>query len=161
MRSALAKALERAEQPAQKERVMESQKYFERQWGGIEAWKRYEGIWPGCSAEGDISHIYAERMSGRPMAWGRKGVDQMSRLRVMRCNGESVKQVYLKQHGQRLTPIRVARAFLRDMRQQIQCHRDLPSVLQGHMPVMNSSHRALRRLLRSVLNNNNRLVSTW
>lgn len=114
MRSVVAEALARAATPAQKERVKESLRYFESRWDGVKAWERYEGIWPGCSAEGDVSHVYAARMSSRPMAWGREGVDQMSRMRVMRCNGGSIKQAYLEQHRKTLTPLRVADRFIRE-----------------------------------------------
>lgn len=154
MRSVMAKAKERAETAAQKERVMESLRYFESRWDGVTAWKRYEGIWPGCSAEGDVSHVYAARMSSRPMAWGREGVDQMSRLRVMCCNGGSVKEAYLKQHSQTMTPVRVARTYISEARRQIQSHRNIATMLRGNMPVMNSSHRALRRMLRRVIDKN-------
>lgn len=159
MRRVMTQAMERAQTSAEKERVMESLRYLDRQWDGVKAWKRYEGIWPGCSAEGDVSHVYATRMSSRPMAWGRVGVDQMSRLRVMRCNGGSVKQAYLNQHSHTLTPIRVARTFIGEARSRIKQNRDLSTVLQGSMPAMNSSHRALRRMLRSMIDKN-RLVPT-
>lgn len=158
MRSVMAEALARAATPAQNERVKESLRYFESRWDGVKAWKRYEGIWPGCSAEGDVSHVYAARMSSRPMAWGREGVDQMSRMRVMRRNGGSIKQAYLEQHRKTLTPLRVADRFIRETRSRIKGHRELSTMLPGNMPVMNSSHRALRRMLRSVINQN-RLVT--
>ena len=40
-----------------------------------------------CSAEGHISHIFADRMSSRPLGWSRKGADKMSRLRIYEKNG--------------------------------------------------------------------------
>lgn len=40
-----------------------------------------------CSAEGHISHIYADRLSSRPLGWSRTGADKMSRLRVYKMNG--------------------------------------------------------------------------
>ena len=40
-----------------------------------------------CSAEGHISHIYADRLSSRPLGWSRTGADKMSRLRVYQMNG--------------------------------------------------------------------------
>lgn len=40
-----------------------------------------------CSAEGHISHLYAARMSSRPLGWSRTGADQMARLRVYYFNG--------------------------------------------------------------------------
>lgn len=158
MRRVMGQALERAETVAQRERVHESRRYFERNWDGVRAWKRYEGVWPGCSAEGDVSHVYAARMSSRPMAWGREGVDRMSRLRVMRANGESVKETYLSANGEALTPIRVAQKYIHRIRGQLTQNRDLPAVLRGGLPAMASSNRALRRLLKSVLDQN-RLVT--
>ena len=43
-----------------------------------------------CSAEGHVSHIYADRMSSRPLGWSKKGVDKMSRLRIYRENKGSM-----------------------------------------------------------------------
>jgi len=40
----------------------------------------------GCSAEGHVSHIYADRMSSRPLGWSKKGVHQMSKLRIYKAN---------------------------------------------------------------------------
>lgn len=40
-----------------------------------------------CSAEGHISHIYADRMSSRPLGWSKEGADKMARLRVYKKNG--------------------------------------------------------------------------
>lgn len=40
-----------------------------------------------CSAEGHIRHIYADRMSSRPLGWSKTGADKMARLRVYKKNG--------------------------------------------------------------------------
>lgn len=67
----------------------------------VEASKNYIlGHWPAimngvrnrkddihCSAEGHISHIYADRMSSRPLGWSKTGADKMARLRVYKKNG--------------------------------------------------------------------------
>ena len=52
-----------------------------------------------CSAEGHVSHIYADRMSSRPLGWSKKGVDKMSRLRIYRENKGSMLELvrYQKQ----------------------------------------------------------------
>ena len=42
----------------------------------------------GCSAEGHVSNVYAERMSSRPMGWSEDGCDSMCRLRC-----------YVRNHG--------------------------------------------------------------
>ena len=46
---------------------------------------REDGI--HCSAEGHVSHVYADRMSSRPMGWSKNGADQMARLRIYYFNG--------------------------------------------------------------------------
>jgi len=43
-----------------------------------------------CSAEGHVSHIYADRMSSRPLGWSKTGADKMARLRVYKKNGGDV-----------------------------------------------------------------------
>lgn len=40
-----------------------------------------------CSAEGHISHIYADRMSSRPLGWSKTGADKMAQLRIYKKNG--------------------------------------------------------------------------
>ena len=42
----------------------------------------------GCSAEGHVSNVYADRMSSRPMGWSEDGCDAMCHLRCyVRNNG--------------------------------------------------------------------------
>lgn len=43
-----------------------------------------------CSAEGHVSHVFADRMSSRPLGWSRTGADKMSRLRIYEKNGGSM-----------------------------------------------------------------------
>jgi len=56
----------------------------------------YADDYGGCSAEGHVSHIYADRMSSRPLGWSKKGVDQMSRLRVFKKNGGDIYAMMLR-----------------------------------------------------------------
>ena len=44
----------------------------------------------GCRAEGHISHIYADRMSSRPLGWCKTGADKMAKLRIYKWNRESM-----------------------------------------------------------------------
>ncbi len=44
----------------------------------------YEGM--DSDEEGHVSHVYAGRMSSRPLGWCRTGADKMSRLRIYRQN---------------------------------------------------------------------------
>ena len=47
----------------------------------------------GCSAEGHISHIYSARLSSRPMGWKTENVDKMSKLRLLKEDKVSVKDI--------------------------------------------------------------------
>ena len=51
----------------------------------------------GCSAEGHISHILSARMSSRPMGWKIRNVNNMSKLRLLREDNISVKEILDKQ----------------------------------------------------------------
>ena len=70
--------------------VEAAEEYILSNWQGIMQWVRDKNKEVECSAEGHVSHIYAERMSSRPLGWSRKGADQMSRLRIYERNGGSM-----------------------------------------------------------------------
>lgn len=42
-----------------------------------------EEEWELCSAEGHVSHIFADRMSSRPLGRSKTGADKMSRLQIL------------------------------------------------------------------------------
>lgn len=66
---------------------MESAKnYIVGNWTGIMESLKAKDKSLQCSAEGHVSHIYADRMSSRPLGWSRTGADKMSRLRIYRQN---------------------------------------------------------------------------
>ena len=73
----------------------------------------------GCSAEGHVSSVYAERMSSRPMGWSEDGCDAMCRLRcyvrnhgrekiidLVRRRRELAMQAYLATGTEDIIPIR-------------------------------------------------------
>ncbi len=70
--------------------VEESKKYILGQWPGIMQGIRNRKDKIHCSAEGHISHIYADRMSSRPLGWSTTGADKMARLRIYKKNGGSM-----------------------------------------------------------------------
>ncbi|MCR4426403.1 MAG: UPF0236 family protein [Firmicutes bacterium] len=70
----------------------------------------------GCSAEGHVSHVYAERMSSRPASWSETGADIMARLRVMMANGESVSGYVLTQLARSLPAVRLDRKRAQELR---------------------------------------------
>lgn len=55
-------------------------------WAGIMESLKEKENYHGCSAEGHVSHVFADRMSSRPLGWSRIGADKMSRLRIYRQN---------------------------------------------------------------------------
>jgi hypothetical protein len=70
-----------------KKRAVESAKnYILGNWTGIMESITAKDKRLQCSAEGHVSHIYADRMSSRPLGWSRLGADKMSRLRIYRQN---------------------------------------------------------------------------
>lgn len=64
--------------------------YILSNWPGIMQWVKDKNKEVECSAEGHVSHIYADRMSSRPLGWSRIGADRMSRLRIYERNGGSM-----------------------------------------------------------------------
>ena len=69
----------------QEKSVKEAKRYILGNWNGIR--NQYESDYEGCSAEGHVSHILSSRLSSRPLAWCKIGVDQMARLRAFAANG--------------------------------------------------------------------------
>lgn len=67
--------------------VEEARTYLTGNWEAIQRAFREKNVL-GCSAEGHVSNVYAERMSSRPMGWSEDGCDAMCRLRCyVRNNG--------------------------------------------------------------------------
>lgn len=79
-----------------KEKVKYSYRYVMNQWKGIEIYETDGEYLNGCSAEGHISHVYADRMSSRPRVWSDDGIDKMSRLRTFKSNGGNVYEELIK-----------------------------------------------------------------
>ena len=68
----------------------QAKEYILGNWAGIMQWVRDKNKEVECSAEGHISHVFADRMSSRPLGWCRTGADKMSRLRIYERNGGSM-----------------------------------------------------------------------
>ena len=83
----LDKILAVTEGEAKRKTVEIAKEYILGNWAGIMQWVKDKNKEVKCSAEGHISHIYAARMSSRPLGWSRKGADKMSRLRIYQKNG--------------------------------------------------------------------------
>lgn len=88
--------IEKTVDEKRKEKVKNSYKYVMKQWKGIEIYETDKKYLKGCSAEGHISHVYADRMSSRPRTWCDDGIDKMSRLRVFVSNGGKIYEELIK-----------------------------------------------------------------
>ena len=66
--------------------VEQAKAYILGNWSGIMLSMKSGNSNVRCSAEGHVSHVYADRMSSRPLGWCRTGADKMSRLRIYRQN---------------------------------------------------------------------------
>lgn len=78
------KILSVTEEETKRKAVETSKTYILSNWSGI--MEQIENKELECSAEGHVSHIYADRMSSRPLGWSKTGVDKMARLCVYKAN---------------------------------------------------------------------------
>ena len=82
------KMLTRIQNSSENDAVVEDvRSYLVGNWDAIHRAFRDKNV-IGCSAEGHVSNVYAERMSSRPMGWSEDGCDSMCRLRC-----------YVRNHG--------------------------------------------------------------
>lgn len=80
------KILSVTEEESRHRAVENAQRYILGNWAGIMEQIRNKDKQLECSAEGHVSHIYADRMSSRPLGWSLEGADQMARLRIYKSN---------------------------------------------------------------------------
>lgn len=78
--------LEVTEGEAKRRTVETAKGYILGNWTGIMEQVRNKDKQVECSAEGHVSHVYADRMSSRPLGWSRTGADKMARLRIYHAN---------------------------------------------------------------------------
>lgn len=97
------KILSVTEGESKRKTVEAAKSYILGNWTGIMEWIKDKNEEIECSAEGHISHVYADRMSSRPLGWSRTGADKMSRLRVYEKNGGSMLE--LVRYQKELLPV--------------------------------------------------------
>lgn len=81
------KILSVTEKESKYKAVLTAKEYILSNWAGIMLSMKSNDENIECSAEGHVSHIFADRMSSRPLGWSKTGVDKMSRLRIYWMNG--------------------------------------------------------------------------
>ena len=126
----LSKIIKETEIETKKEAIKNVKKYITRNWEGIE--NRYEKEYIGCSAEGHISHIIADRMSSRPLGWCELGADQMVRLRVYIANGGKVSELLKRKEISKRKNKNDIKINYRSVNKKVQEQIDnIPSITQG------------------------------
>ena len=96
---AFEKILAVTESEGKRKTVEAAKEYILGNWTGIMQWVKDKNKEVECSAEGHISHVFADRMSSRPLGWSRTGADRMSRLRIYERNGGSMLELVRYQKG--------------------------------------------------------------
>ena len=150
VRALLKEAYERADTDRKRETIEKTLTYLMRQWDGIEAWSKFGDAVVGCSAEGHVSHVFAARMSSRPMGWTKAGVDDMARLRVLQANGESIRDRYLR--GRMQSSIQPSKRWRSELRAGIKAGQAIASTLQAGIPALHGRRTMLTRALQGLLN---------
>lgn len=96
------KLLSRIQRASGREDVVEDvRSYMVGNWEAIHRAFRDKNVL-GCSAEGHVSTVYADRMSSRPMGWSEDGCDAMCHLRCYVRNNGRGKIIDLVKHRRKL-----------------------------------------------------------
>ena len=117
-----------------KEKKQKELGYLKNQWKSIENYVNYKDKYNlRCSAEGNVSHILASRMSSRPMGWSRAGIEALTKLRVDKLNGikkEEIIEIFKNSENKK------EKEKEKKFKEKIKI-KELPRVTQGSFPVIN------------------------
>jgi len=81
-------------EPHRKETVEEKQNYILNNWKFIQNY--YHKVCVKCSMEAHISHCFADIFTSRPRAYSTKGLRQLLKLRLLKCNGIDIQKTYFE-----------------------------------------------------------------
>ena len=134
-----------------KAKIRKARCYIYNNWEGIKNYSQDKDA-IGCSAEGHISHILADRLSSRPLSWSKKGVDYMSRLRAFKSNGgdkTNLKELLLRKEKEakkekRLMEIESERVTSKLKQKFAGPEKNIPSIKKG-------KKTGLTRTLRNIM----------
>ncbi len=133
----------------ERETLTDCLRYIRNNWDGILTRRQFAHLRLGVSAEGHVSHILSARLSSRPLAWGRTGVDQMARLRALKANRVSIKESYLKQCRPRVELFKLCAEQLNQERQKLK--KAVGEVTRNmNIPAMSGPITQLRRVLKAL-----------
>lgn len=129
-----------------REKVKDSYKYVMKQWKGIEIYETEGKYLKGCSAEGHISHVYADRMSSRPRTWSDDGIDKMSRLRTFVSNGGKIYEEIIKRKKVNTKLKKYDKIIKRHIKQ------DIENTKTYNFPVVNAGmNSSIRKILNEIM----------
>ena len=138
--------LEKTIEEKRKEKVLYSYKYVMNQWKGIEIYEKEGKYLKGCSAEGHISHVYADRMSSRPRTWSDDGIDKMSRLRTFVSNGGNIYESLIKRRKFNTKLKKYDRIIERNIKIGIEENKNY------QVPTVNTGmHSDIRKILKKIM----------
>ena len=116
------------------------------QWKGIEIYERDGKYLKGCSAEGHISHVYADRMSSRPRTWSDDGIDKMSRLRTFVSNGGKIYEELIKRKKVNTKLKKYDKIIQRNIKQ------DIEDTKTSNVPLVNTGMNSdIRKILNRIM----------
>ena len=117
-----------------------------KQWKGIEIYETDKKYLNGCSAEGHISHVYADRMSSRTRTWCDDGIDKMSRLRTFVSNGGKIYEELIKNKKANTKLKKYDKIIQRHIKHDVeeQQHYTFPTVNTG-------MHSDIRKILKRIM----------
>ncbi len=133
----------------ERETLIDCLRYVRNNWDGILIRRQFPRLRIGVSAEGHISHVLSARLSSRPLAWGRTGVDQMARLRALKANRVSITESYLKQRRPQAKLFKLCVEELHRERQKLK--KAVGEVARNiNIPAMSGPITQLRRALKAL-----------
>ena len=102
------------------EEIRDAFRYLKNNWAGIEIRRVEETGVRGCCAEGQVSHVYSDRLSSRPMGWSVLGCDHMAKLRAFTQNGGKVIDLlrYKEEHRERVLRREEEKELIKELRRK-------------------------------------------
>lgn len=150
LKKVLKKIIDITESETKIKEIKEARKYMLNNWKGIEikADNSFEIV--GCSAEGHVSHIFSDRLSSRPKGWSKKGVAQISKLRIFKKNGGNVYDLVMAQkqkeaiNRQREINDEIIRELRASQKYDYSWNSELTVIKKGHK---NGLYNELRKII--------------
>ena len=114
---------------------------------GIKNLYKNKELLHGCSAEGHVSHIYSDRMSSRPMGWKTENVNNMSKLRLLKEDKITVKEILNKQ--EKIIDFNEYKEIKAKTQKKMNKNIDFKPV---SLPIISFGTHAQRKFFRDILN---------